>query len=147
MLNRISQTVTDKENIIKRFVDNFILKDKRERALVELTNSKKREKFVDRLNHKWETLFDMRFLKQVDKQNDSSIEIQKLLKIQDDDLCYVISNYEEFDDKVIRFHEAFDALYSMGLGSVIINMSADTIFLDTEQVQGPAPRFIGHKTY
>lgn len=53
--------MTDKETQIKTFVDNFIIKDKRERCFLELTNPKKRNKFVDRLNHKWDTVLDMRF--------------------------------------------------------------------------------------
>lgn len=134
----------NKEEIIKLFVQNFISKDKRERSLLELSNPKKRPDFVDRLNHRWESIFDMRYLNRVGKADDNSTTIQKLLKIKDQDLCYIISNYDDFDDKFLPFREAFDHLYTRGFGSVIINSSADTLFLDTEQ-NIPTPRFIGIK--
>ncbi|HLP54787.1 MAG TPA: hypothetical protein VK151_07150 [Fluviicola sp.] len=137
--------MTDKEQLIKAFVDNFVLKDKRERCYAELTNPKKRGKFTDKLNHKWDTILDMRCLVKIDKTNDSPGNIQKILKLRDNDLCYIISNYDDVDDQLIPFKNAFDRIYSRGLGTLLMNASADTLFLDTEQVQGPATRFTGKK--
>lgn len=135
----------DKEQILKVFITNFIQKDKRERCSFELTNPKKRNKFVDRLNHKWESVLDMRLLTKVEKDQDYSEKIKQLLKFKDDELCYVISSYEEYDDKVIPFTEVFKEIYARGFATLLINTSADTLFLDTEQEQGHTPRFIGKR--
>lgn len=135
----------DKETIIKTFIKNFIQKDKVDRCLLELTNSKKRNKFVDRLNHKWDTVLNMKYLAQIDKSKDNANDIQKLLNFKDNDICYVISNYSNYDDKLLPFKEVFNEVYSRGLGTILINKTADTLFLDTEQERGPADRFIGKR--
>ena len=135
----------DKKIIIKTFLTNFIIKDKRERCYLELTNPKKRTNFTDRLNHKWDTVLNMKYLVQVDKQFDYADRIQQLLKFKDEHLCYVISNYTEFDDKLIPFKDVFGQVYSRGFATILLNTSADKLFLDTEQEQGNSFRFIGTK--
>lgn len=133
----------ENEIIIKSFVTNFILKDKRERCTFELTNPNKRTKFTDRLNHKWDTILDMRRLIPIDKKTDRAELIQKLLGFKDDETCYVISNYRALDDKFMQFQEIFPQIYGAGFGSIVLNATGDKLFLETEHVQGPAPRFIG----
>lgn len=135
--------MVDKEEIIKNFVRNFIQKDKRERCLLELMNHKKRNSFTDKLNHKWDTILDMRYLTKIDKSADYSDGIRELLNFKSNEICYIISNYDEFDDLLAPFNEVFDGLYSKGFGSIIMNISSSIMFLDTEQVKGPAERFIG----
>lgn len=140
--------MTDKETIIKTFVYNFVLKDKKERCYLELTNPKKRNKFTDRLNHKWDTILNMKYLTQVSKDLDFADGIQQLLKFRNKELCYVISDYSDFDDQIIPFQDIFQKIYCRGFATLLINTSADTLFLDTEQVQGGTDRFVGHfKTY
>jgi hypothetical protein len=133
----------DNEIIIKLFVTNFILKDKRERSNFELTNPKKRNKFTDRLNHQWDTILDIRRLIAIGKKEDRADFIQKLLGFKDDEICYVISNYSTFDDKFMPFNEIFPQIYGAGLGSIILNTTGDKLFLETEHVIGPASRFVG----
>ena len=137
--------MTDKEIIIKSFVDNFVLKDKRERCYAELTNPKKRNKFTDRLNHKWDTILNMKYLVQIDKTKDNTLDIQKLLNFKDNDICYAISNYGDYDGKLLPFKEVFNEVYSRGFGTILINKTADTLFLDTEQERGGTDRFIGKR--
>lgn len=140
--------MTDKEIILKKFIDHFILKDKRERSFFELTHPKKRNKFTDRLNHNWDAVLNMKHLTKIEKQFDDAASIQRLLKFEDTELCYVISNYSGFDDRIMPFGEVFPEIYSYGFATILINLPADTLFLDTEQEQGPADRFIGRiKTY
>ncbi len=91
----------EKHLIIETFVANFIQKDKRERCFLELTNPKKRNKFTDRLNHKWESVIEMRLLTKIEKGQDYADRIKELSKFKDNELCYVISNYNEFDDKLL----------------------------------------------
>ena len=133
----------DREDMITKFIKNFVRKNRQERSFFELMNPKKRSKFYERLNHCWSDLLNMELLKQIDKDNDTQIKIPKLLGFKDDELCYSISNYRDYDDKFIPFYEVFTAVYSRGFATLLINTSADTLFLDTEQEQGPAPRFIG----
>jgi hypothetical protein len=134
----------NKEELIESFVQNFIVKERRERSRLVLSNPTKRRDFTDKLNHRWESIFDMRLLHRIGKSDDTSQIIQAQLKLKDQEMCYIISNYSDIDDKFIPFREAFDKVYTRGFGSLIINLSANTLFLETEQ-NIPTPRFIGKR--
>jgi hypothetical protein len=136
-----------KEQIIKAFTTSFILKDRRERCYFELTNFKKRFKFINKLNHQWDSLLDMRFLSQIEKEQDHPEKVKQLLKLKDDELCYVVSSYDEYDDKVLPFGEVFDEIYAKGLATLLISTTGETLYLDTELERGGTPRFIGRKRH
>jgi hypothetical protein len=128
---------------LDNFIRIFVLKDKRERSELELKNEKKRSKFTDRLNHKWDTVLDMRFLTKIPSGVDDYGFAKKELKIKHDELCYVISNHDHLDGKTDEFSKAFDKVYGRGFGSLIITVLADKFYLETELVQGKQNRFIG----
>jgi hypothetical protein len=130
----------NREFIINTFVKNFILKDKRERCLAELLNSKKRRKFTDKLNHQWLSILDSRCLKLIANSEDSSNSIKLLFGFPNDALCYIISDNSDYDDKFLSFQEAFDALYGWRAGTIILNQAVNIFFLETEE---PSKRFIG----
>jgi hypothetical protein len=136
----------DRKTIIKAFTDNFVLKEKRERCYWELTNPNKRYMFADRLNHKWATILNIKYLIQVKKELDFAEGIQSLLKFEDEEVCYVISNYGSFDDQLVTFKKVFDKIYCCGFGTLLINTAADTLYLETEHIKGSSDRFIGYKT-
>lgn len=137
--------IFDRETTIKNLVNNFVEKDARERTLFELSNPKKRAKFTSRLNHNWEFVFKMQHFVQLQHAQDSLASIQQLLGGKESDLFYVISNYDEIDDKVLPLKDALTFVYSRGLGSLVINADGTKVFLETEQVQGSAKRFVGVK--
>ena len=135
--------MADKEIVIKRFIKNFIQEDRAERALFELSSPKKGSKFKNRLNHNWQQIFKMKNLLRVDKKDDFPGKIKELLHFGDNEMCYLICNYDDFDDKLLSFCEAFEKIYPSGFASLLININADTLLLITEQEQGAAPKFIG----
>lgn len=136
----------DKEIIIKDFVANFVLKERRERSYLALSTPKRRASFIDRFNHKWDTVVNMNYLEKINKDFDSPSKIQQMLGFIDNDLGYVISSYDEFDNHIVPFKDVFSNIYSRGFATIIINTTATIFYLETEQVQGPANRFIGKIT-
>jgi hypothetical protein len=134
-----------KDIIIKTFVKNFIQKDKRERSYSALLNAKKREKFVDRLNHNWDTIFLMKHLVPINEKNNIPENIKKQLSINDKEICYIISNNNNYDDKFFPFGEIFMDIYMEYFASVIINEMANIIFLKTEDAPVRSVKFIGKK--
>jgi succinate dehydrogenase flavin-adding protein (antitoxin of CptAB toxin-antitoxin module) len=136
----------EKDTLIKEFVKNFVQKDKAERSCVELSQSKKRSRFYDRLNHNWENVLNMKHLTQLSKAQDNHATIQEMLDFKDNEMCYVISNYSEYDDKFFPFKDIFVKIYARGFATILVNTSGDTLFLDTEYEQGTPPRFIGKIT-
>jgi hypothetical protein len=120
----------DNIETIDLFIKNFIQKDKRSRSEFQLKNIKKRSGFVDRLNHKWADLLDMRYLE---------------LNIKNNDSCYIISNFDDIDNKVMDFKIAFESVYGRGFGSIIVNLNGTKLYLETEIDLGKQNRFIGKR--
>jgi hypothetical protein len=137
--------MVDKSIIIKGFITNFIPKERRERSYLELTTPKRRATFIGRFNHEWDRVIDMAYLEKINKHIDYPSKIQQMLGFKDSDLCYVISHYDDFDDQILPFKDVFSHIYSKGLATLIINISATKFYLETEQVQGPPDRFIGKR--
>jgi hypothetical protein len=135
--------MTDNLAIIELFVRNFVLKDKAERSYTQLIDPKKRHKFTDWLNHRWDTVLNMKKLAAIGPNNDHPAGIQQLLQFGRRDLCYTISNYSQFDDQCLSFQEIFDQIYAQGMGTILLNLSGDTLFLETEMDRAPTARFIG----
>lgn len=133
----------DNNTTLDNFIKTFVPKDKRERSGLELKNEKKRSKFTDRLNHKWDTVLDMRFVTKIPSGVNDFEFTKKELKIKDNELCYVISNHDDIDGQTGEFSKAFDKVYGRGFGSLVITASGDKFYLETELVQGKQNRFIG----
>jgi hypothetical protein len=135
----------DSNSTLDLFIKNFIFKDRRERSEFELKDSRKRVKFTRRLNHTWDEILDMRFIKKIPAVAQDYDYVIKELKIKDNEHCYVISNYDDVDGQEFEFNDAFDKVYGRGLASIIIIKTGDKLYLETEQVQGAPARFIGKK--
>jgi hypothetical protein len=133
----------ENNTVLDKFIRNFVLKAKRERCEIELKDFKKRARFTDRLNHKWDTILDMRYFSQIPKGIIDYEFAKKRLNISDDELCYIISNHGDIDGKMMDFVHAFDSVYGRGFGSLVITASGDKLYLETELVQGKQNRFIG----
>ncbi len=131
--------------ILKLFVQNFIQKDKRERCLNELTNAKHRHKFTDNLNHNWEKIFNMKSLRELEKNQDKQSYVQQHLKIKDTELCYLISD-EEDDNEYMPFKDAFETINSASGGGLLINLAGNRLFLKTEDTLPHTSRFVGMVT-
>lgn len=133
----------DNKAILDSFIKNFVSKDKRERAELELKHDKKRAKFTDRLNHTWDTVLNMQRIFRIPVGVNDFEFVKKELNLSDNELCYVISNYDDIDGKIVEFQKAFEKVYGRGFGSIIINISADKLYLETELEQGKQNRFFG----
>jgi hypothetical protein len=135
----------DSNTILDLFIKNFIPKEQRKRSQFLLKDLKKRARFTDRLNHQWDKILDMRFIKKIPSGTSDYEFTKRELKINDNELCYIISNYDDIDGQLIEFNDAFEKVYGRGFGSLIINTSADKLYLETELVQGKQNRFVGRR--
>jgi|GEM_PF-871691 len=142
----MKEKMTDKDTIIRNFIANFVIKEKRERSLLELMTPKRRDAFIGRFNHNWDTVVNMEYVDKVAKQLDYPEKVAELVELKGSDLCYVISHYEEVDDQILRVEDVLGVIYGRGFASIITNLTATRFYLETEQVQGPPERFIGKRT-
>ena len=135
--------MTDNNTTIDNFIKTFVPSDKRERSELELRSEKKRSRFTNRLNHKWDTVLDMRFVTKIPPGVNDYEFVKNELKIKDDEMCYVISNYDDVDGTTDEFRKAFDKVYGRGFASLVITVPGDKFYLETELVQGKQNRFVG----
>ena len=118
----------DKDIIIEKFVQNFIIKEKKHRALFELQSPKKRGLFIDKLNHNTEGVFKVKLLQNI-KNSSNPIYIKTALKLKKDELCYVISHNNTLYNQIINYDYAINKLFGNGFGYCIMNLSANNIYV------------------
>ena len=130
---------------INLFIKNFVAKDKQDRTDVELKNEKKRRQFANRLNHNWHEVLDMRYITRITDSTDDFEFAKRELTIKNKDKCYLISTYDNLDDQVMEFKEAFDKSYGRGFATLIMCLTGNKLFLETEIGFGRQNRFIGKR--
>ena len=123
--------------IEESFVNSYIISNKRERLLFEL-QGKKRQEGVGRFCHCADNLLMQSTIKAHGK--DITLELQKQITISKCSKCYVISFFEELDGKIFDKEEVLDAILGIGMPSIVI--FDDFVIIETEQVQGPAIKYL-----
>lgn len=121
------------------FIQHFIVKNKRERLQLELTNESRRQRAISRFNHGAIKYIDER--KIIYSGNDISwSDLKKLIdRNTDEKRCYIISSDEETDRTMIKTEDLFDCV--IGLGAAIM-VFTNIAIIETEQVQGPAMKYV-----
>ena len=125
------------------FVNAFVQKKRRERALFELGSESKRGRFIDRLCHDYAGVLDSRYLRPLpDPGHDPAGLLKRLKELRAGGTCHVISFNDEVDGKDIALEDAIRATLGLGLPSILICEPASLAYFEAEQVQGPPPRYL-----
>jgi hypothetical protein len=125
------------------FVNAFVWKNRRERALFELGSESKRGKFLDRLCHDYKGIFDTRYLQPFPELGHDPAGLLKRLKgLGAGETCHVISSNDEVDGKQLALKDAIEATLGFGFPSIIICAPDSLAYFEAEQVQGPPPRYL-----
>jgi len=132
----------DIQSILNKFIEGFILEESKEQAHLELKDSKKRNLFLPKLLREWEAVIDMRYFHRLDVSNDTPETIKKSMYTKGRDLCYIISDHTDIDNKIMEVDFIVDKIYGKGFGYILINLKADRIYLETAE---EGNRFIGKK--
>jgi len=123
------------------FVRTFVLRIRRERALFELNSKKKRWKFLHRLAHTFDQVFDSRFLHAIPPPNSNPDRIHAALKKRGAATdCYILIYGDERDGTTMKLDEALRQF--MGRGPVVLICSPDKLaYFEAEPEAYPPPRF------
>lgn len=127
-------------NYEKCFVERFIRKDRRERLLYELSNTKKRKDALSRFCHNALEIIDkskMVYAGEALERNDLKKYIEKYAK---GEVCYVMSWVKEFDGKNITTDIALEHINSCGM--VVILVFKNMLIIKEEQSVGTANEYI-----
>lgn len=125
------------------FVNTFVQKARRDRALFELGSEKKRGGFLNKLCHSCSEIFDSRLLQSLPGSDSTPEAILKLLtKNGAGSTCRVISCNSSIDGKDLALADALKASVGFGLPSILICVPNALAYFESEQEQGPAPRYL-----
>jgi hypothetical protein len=124
------------------FVNAFVQKDRRERALFELGSESKRGRFLNRLCHDYAGVFDTRYLRPIPEAADGGSVLKLLRKSGAAGTCHVISCNEAVDGKPLPLEDAIRATVGFGLPSVLICAPDSLAYFEAEQEKGAPPSFL-----
>jgi hypothetical protein len=101
------------------FVEFFVQRPRRERALLCLANSKKRRKFVDEFAHHGTYILAPECLRSIKPSQQNPDSIYAILRsLGAPDTCHVISE-SSFDGKEMELLAALKEIVGYGMGTVI----------------------------
>lgn len=125
------------------FIQAFVRRERRERSRYELLSKKRRSSFINRLCHRYDDIFDARYLKQIPPPNSDCTTILRLLQQKGaSDQCYAISASDEIDGKTITLSEALHKAVGYGLPTVLICIPGRLAYFEAEQEIGSPPRYL-----
>lgn len=122
-------------NIESKVIQNFIVKNKRDRYLNFIQKPKTRKKFTNELAHFSSQLDDFEEITGDERQ----IIYDRLQTINQTDNCYVISENSEIDGQRMKIDRALTETIGFGMGTLIVFGDADLVFYEGE---GPSDRWI-----
>jgi hypothetical protein len=124
------------------FVNTFVRKDRRERALFELGTESKRGRFLSRLCHDYAGVFDARYLRPISTPEEGAGLLKLLRESGAGRTCHVISHNDAIDGKQLPLEDAIRATAGFGLPSILICAADSLAYFEAEQEKGPPPRYI-----
>jgi hypothetical protein len=107
---------SDKSLWEAKFVDTFILTEKRSRYKTLLSNPRKRNKILDRLNHN----ADLDFKKATEVKPYVSTLMKALEGYVIDDYCWMISDHPDIDGRNLPTSEAIELTIDATWGTIMI---------------------------
>lgn len=132
-------------NIEDIFLNNFIDKRIRDRIRFELNKEEKRIYAISRFCHRTEDIIIKSNILTSNKKLKYEEILKLLRKYGAQKNCYVISSDSEIDGKTMTLDEALDTCHGLGMPSIIICIPDHLAYIECEQEQGPADKYILYK--
>ncbi len=131
--------MTEKE-IEKSFVNTYIIKNRRERIIFELSNPKKRQDALSRFCHAaLKYLQESMIIYQGNKISYGEL-LSMIREHTKEKQCYVLAYGEDLDQKFMENQNAINQV--MGNGMAAIMIWDNIVIVETEQEQGSAMKYV-----
>ena len=115
------------------FVRAFIVPDKQARYLDQLASRKRRDLFLNRLNHALD--YDPAFAIHVAPSQQTATSIGALLRKRGaPDTCHIISSLAKWDGRDLPLHEALDLVVGQCIGTVICCVPGRLAYYESEDI-------------
>ena len=123
----------------ERFVRTFIIRQQRERLLLELGSPTRSQNGINRFCHDATALVIPQTLACRGKLKREEIKLF-LLPHAERGMCYAISSNEAVDGHFLSLSQALDSVLCFGFPSILV--CAHAALVECEQEQGPAEKLI-----
>ena len=115
------------------FVQAFIVSDKQSRYLSLLASRKRRDMFLDRLNHHLD--YDPAFATRIPSAQQTAERIEALLRKRGaPDTCHVISSKSDWDAKDMLLHDALELVFGFSIGTVLCCVPGRLAYYEAEDI-------------
>jgi len=115
------------------FVRSFILQDKQARYLEMLASVKRRNRFLDRLNHHLD--YDPSCARRVAPCQQTASAIESLLRRHGaPDVCHIISSLAKWDSLDLPLHKALELVVGYNVGTVLCCIPARLAYYESEDL-------------
>ncbi|HEY3856750.1 MAG TPA: hypothetical protein VGO67_20385 [Verrucomicrobiae bacterium] len=116
------------------FVRSFILLDKQSRYLEMLASPKRRDGFLDCLNHHLD--YDPSYAIQVPSSQQKAASIEALLRQRGaPEICHTISSLSKWDGLDLGLHEALEMVVGYNIGTVLCCTSGRLAYYESEDIR------------
>jgi hypothetical protein len=129
-------------SIEERFIRAFVLRERRERARLELSLETRRGAFLSRLCHSYARVLDMRYARLVPAGHDPAMVAAELRRLGAPRRAYLISSDERWDGHEADLAEALSGVFFYGLPSLVLCLPESLAYFQAEQEQEPPSRFL-----
>jgi hypothetical protein len=119
----------DIHGLKRNFIKKFVVDEKRELADIELNSEVKRNSFIKKMLDPGNNILDKKLMRVLNEKV-SSLEVTGELKLDEHDLCYVISGDGKIDDKVMQVDFALKSIHEGGLGGILVNLRVDRLYIE-----------------
>ena len=125
--------------IVKKFLEAFVIKSRRDRMHLITTSKKVRAKLCSRLAHKFIDDLDMRYVFEIanfpGEQNRRATDfLNRFYAKSPDGKCYIISEQKELDDKFLTIDEVGEELRD-DMGTIVIVIPAHLAYYYGEEMK------------
>lgn len=124
-------------------IRTFVQKERRPRAIFELETRNRRRKFLERLAHHYESVFEPGCLIPIPEAGADVRRLAQLLRRHGaGETCHVLSSNAAVDGQDMPLTDALLAVVGYGRPSVLICEPGPVAYFESEQEKGPPPRYL-----
>ena len=118
----------------KKFIERFLIKEKKERYLTFVKKEKTRNKLLNELYHFKD--FNWKLFKEIkSSENEREVILKKITTRKNIDNCYVISVDQLYDGKMFSVHQAIEEIVGVE-GTILIFGEIEVVYYEAETFDG-----------
>ena len=118
----------------EKFIEKFLIKEKKDRYLTFVKKEKTRKKLLNELYHFKD--FNWKLFKEIkNSENERDVILKKIANWKNIGTCYVISVDQLYDGKTFTVHQAIEEIVGVE-GTILIFGEMEVVYYEAEAFDG-----------